>query len=49
MNLINLFNNIYTYQKKKYTLKDILSFYVKNTLAYIENESEYKEFIFYEG
>lgn len=49
MNLINLFNNKYTYQKKKYTLKDILSFYVKNTLAYIENESEYKEFIFYEG
>lgn len=49
MNLVNLFNNKYTYQKKKYTLKDILSFYVKNTLAYIENESEYKEFVFYEG
>ncbi len=49
MDLVNLFNNKYTYQNKKYTLKDIITFYIKNTLAYIEGETEYKEFVFYEG
>ena len=49
MDLVNLFNNKYTYQNKKYTLKDIITFYIKNTLAYIEGEAEYKEFVFYEG
>lgn len=49
LNLVNIFNNKYTYQNKKYTLKDIISFYVKNTLLYVEDETKYKEFIFYEG
>lgn len=49
LSLVNLFNDKYMYQNKKYTLKDIISFYVKNTLLCIEDESLYKEYIFYEG
>lgn len=49
MNLVNIFNSKFNYQNKSYTLKDIISLYVKNTLAYIEEESDYKEFVFYEG
>ena len=48
LDIINIFNNYYFYNKKKYTLKDIISIYVKNTLEYLENQKEYKEFI-YEG
>lgn len=48
LNLINLFNNTYTYKNKKYTLKDIIKFYVKNTLECLDSNKEYEEFI-YEG
>ena len=48
LDIVNIFNNTYSYNKKKYTLKDIITLYVKNTLEYFENKKEYKEFV-YEG
>ena len=48
LDIINIFNNIYTYNNKKYTLKDIIELYVKNTLDIFNNEKEYKDFV-YEG
>lgn len=49
LNLINIFNKTYKYQNKKYTLKDIIKMYVKNTLESLENTKKYKEFIYDEG
>lgn len=49
MDIINLLNNTFTYQNKKYTLKDIIKLFVKNTLDSIQEQDKYKEFIFYEG
>jgi hypothetical protein len=49
MDLVNLFNNKYKYNGKLYVLKDIINLYVKNTLSVMNEESQYKEFIFYEG
>ena len=48
LDLINIFNNTFKYNGKNYTLKDIITFYVKNTLEVLENNKEYKDFI-YEG
>ena len=48
LDIVNIFNNTYLYNKKNYTLKDIITFYVKNTLEVLEKDKEYKEFI-YEG
>lgn len=48
MNIVNLFNNKFIYKNKKYTLKDIIKMYVKNTLENLDNEN-YEDFIFYEG
>ena len=48
LSIINIFNNYYTYKNKKYTLKDILKMYVKNTLECLDNNKTYQEFI-YEG
>lgn len=49
MDLVNLFNDKVKYDGKLYTVKDSISLYVKNTLSVLENNSKYKEFIFYEG
>lgn len=49
MDLVNLFNQTYKYQNKKYTLKDIIKMYTKNIFNVLENNSEYKGYIFYEG
>ena len=49
LDIVNILNNTYKYQNKNYTLKDIISLYVKNTLNNIENIDEYKGFIYYEG
>lgn len=48
LDIINIFNNIYTFNSKKYTLKDIIELYVKNTFMVLSEEKEYKDFI-YEG
>ena len=48
LDIVNIFNKIYIYNKKNHTLKDIITFYVKNTLEVLEKDKEYKEFI-YEG
>ena len=48
LDIINIFNNIYTFNSKKYTLKDIIELYVKNTFKVLSAEKEYKDFI-YEG
>lgn len=49
LDIVNIFNNTYKYSDKKYTLKDIIKMYVKNTLDSIENIDNYKEFFYYEG
>lgn len=48
MKLVNLLNNTYSYEKKNFTLKDIIKKYVKNTLSTIELGTEYKAFKLYE-
>lgn len=48
LDIINIFNNTYTFNNKKYTLKDIIGLYVKNTLDIFSNNKEYKDFV-YEG
>jgi CRISPR-associated endonuclease Cas1 subtype II len=49
LDIVNIFNNTYIYNGKNYTLKDIIKFYIKNTLDSINDISKYKEFIIYEG
>ena len=49
LDIVNILNNIYKYQNKNYTLKDIISLFVKNTLNNVDNTEEYKDFIYYEG
>ncbi len=49
LDIINILNTKYTYNKKKYTLKDIIKIYVKNTLELINDVSDYEGFYFYEG
>lgn len=49
LEIINILNSAFKYQGKRYTLKDIIRMYVKNTLESIENIERYKEFVFYEG
>ncbi len=48
LDIINIFNNTYTFNNKKYSLKDIIGLYVKNTLDIFNNNKEYKDFV-YEG
>ena len=45
LDIINIFNNTYLYNKKNYTLKDIIMFYVKNTFEVLNNNKDYKDFI----
>lgn len=47
--IVNIFNSTFKYQGKKYTLKDILKMYVKNTLESVNNIEKYKRFLYYEG
>lgn len=49
LNIINIFNKTFKYQGKKYTLKDIIRIFVKNTLESVDNQKKYKDFIYYEG
>lgn len=49
LSIINIFNNKYKYNGKQYTLKDIIKLFIKNTLDCIEENKEYKDFIYYEG
>lgn len=49
LDLVNLFNSKFIYNNKKYTLKDIIRMYVKNTLDIFDNIENYKGFIYYEG
>lgn len=49
MDIVNIFNKTFKYHNKNYTLKDILSMYVKNTLDSIGEKNKYKEFVYYEG
>ena len=49
LDIINVFNNRYSYDNKKYILKDIIKMFVKNTLDSIEDINKYKEFCIYEG
>ena len=49
LDIVNIFNGIFKYQGKNYTLKDIIKMFVKNTLESINNSENYKGFIYYEG
>lgn len=49
LDIVNIFNRKFKYLEKKYTLKDIIKLFVKNTLENIDNTDNYKEFIYYEG
>lgn len=48
MDIVNIFNKMFEYQGKKYTLKDILKLFVKNTLESMQDINKYKEFVYYE-
>lgn len=49
LDMVNIFNSYFMYQNKRYTLKDVIKMFVKNTLDSICNLDNYKEFICYEG
>lgn len=49
MAIVNIFNDKYQYDGKKYILKDVIKLYVKNIFDIMEKNSEYKDFIYYEG
>lgn len=49
LDIINILNDTYKYQNKNYTLKDVISLFVKNTLNSLNDAEKYKDFIFYEG
>lgn len=40
LNIINIFNKTFKYQGKKYTLKDIIKIFVKNTLESVDNQKK---------
>lgn len=48
LDIVNIFNNIYKYQDKKYTLKDIIKLFVSNVLTSFNDASNYKDFVYYE-
>ena len=48
LSLIDLFNNKYIYNGKRYVLKDIIKFFVKNTLDFFDEDTEYRDFLYYE-
>lgn len=48
LDIVNIFNNYFIYQNKKYVLKDIIKMYIKNTLDSIENIDIYKDFVYHE-
>ena len=49
LDIVNILNGTFKYQGKNYTLKDIITMYVKNTLDSVNNSENYKEFVYYEG
>ena len=49
LDIVNILNKTFKYQKKNYTLKDIIKMFVKSTLESVNNSDNYKEFIYHEG
>lgn len=49
LDIINIFNNRFSYDNKNYILKDIIKMFVKNTLESLEKTDDYKGFSIYEG
>lgn len=49
MDIVNIFNNTFNYQNKKFTLKDIIKNYTKSTLESLGDAQKFKEFIYSEG
>lgn len=47
--IVNIFNNTFKYQGKKYTLKDIIKLYVKSTLDSMGCLNNYRRFLYNEG
>ncbi len=48
LDIVNIFNGKFNYNGKQYILKDIIKMFVKNVIDCIEEEKEYKGFV-YEG
>ena len=48
LDIINILNNKYSYDNKKYVLKDIIKIFVKNALDSLEDINKYKDFCLYE-
>ena len=48
MDIVNIFNTKFKYNRKQYTLKDIIKKYVYNTLQSLTKKTKYEEF-YYEG
>lgn len=48
MDLVNIFNNYFTYNGKTYTLKDIIKMFTKNTLDVLTEKTKYRNFTLYE-
>ncbi len=48
LDLVNILNSTFQYKNKKYTLKDIIKMFVKNTLESVNDPEHYKEFTYYE-
>lgn len=44
--IVDLFNNYFYYNGKKYTLKDVIKLYTRNVFDYIENDKPYVGFIY---
>lgn len=49
LDMINIFNNVYSYCGKKYVLKDIIRMFVKSALESVTDLEQYKDFVYYEG
>lgn len=48
LDIVNIFNSKFNYGNKKYILKDIIKMFVKNVIDCLEEQKEYKDFV-YEG
>lgn len=49
LDIVNIFNNYFMYNGKKYILKDIIKMFIKSSLDAMINTDKYKGFIYDEG
>lgn len=49
LDIVNIFNNTYSYRGKNYILKDVIKMFIKSALESVGNIDNYKDFVYYEG